>query len=90
MAERPIIRKGDSTSHGGTVLEGFDQFSINGIPAAGLGHKVSCPRCRPGLFTIVEGCAGSDYHGVQVSLQGMRTSCGATLIATQSTATLEG
>ncbi|MDR2853124.1 MAG: PAAR domain-containing protein [Burkholderiaceae bacterium] len=89
MAERPIIRKGDPTTHGGVVLEGFEQFDIYGKPAAGVGHKVSCPLCPPGVHVIAEGCPGSEYHGIQLSVEGMLTSCGAALISTQFTALLD-
>lgn len=75
-----IIRKGDSTSHGGTVLEGFGQTDLNGRPIAGVGHKVSCPKCK-GVFPIVEGSSSYSVGGVPVALHGMKTSCGASLIA---------
>ena len=45
-----IIRLGDSTSHGGVVIEAFNQTDLNGKPMAGVGHKVTCPsmqRCVP-------------------------------------------
>lgn len=46
-----IIRLGDSTSHGGTVIEAFNQTDLNGKPMAGVGHKVTCPLCK-GVFPI--------------------------------------
>ena len=36
MTGRPIIRLGDKTTHGGTVMEGFSSYSIDGRAAAGL------------------------------------------------------
>ncbi|MBP5107971.1 PAAR domain-containing protein, partial [Pseudomonas protegens] len=51
-----IIRLGDSTSHGGTVVEAFSQNDLNGKPMAGVGHKVVCPLCK-GVFPISEGSA---------------------------------
>lgn len=53
MALLPIIRKGDRTTHGGTVLEGFPNDTIHGIEIAGLGHLVTCPMCK-GVFPIME------------------------------------
>ncbi|WP_454724467.1 MULTISPECIES: PAAR domain-containing protein [Cupriavidus] len=41
-----IIRKRDSTDHGGTVLEGFSQTRLNGRRMAGAGSRVACPKCR--------------------------------------------
>ncbi|MGN6086110.1 PAAR domain-containing protein [Trinickia sp.] len=60
-AMKPIVRKGDSTDHGGTVLEGFGHASLDGRPAAGVGHKVSCPKCG-GSHAIVQ---GSNQYGLR-------------------------
>ena len=49
-----IIRQGDRTSHGGTVLEGSLTDICMGRPIAYIGHKVSCPLCN-GTYPIVEG-----------------------------------
>lgn len=58
-----IIRLGDTTSHGGTVIEAFGQTDLNGKPMAGVGHQVVCPLCK-GTFPITEGCALLDVNGV--------------------------
>lgn len=78
-----IIRKGDTTSHGGTVLEGFVAFNVFGMPAAGVGHMVYCPRCK-GSYAIVQGIQYFRYGGKQVAVDGMKTACGAELHASQS------
>lgn len=78
-----IIRKGDSTNHGGTVLEGFPQTNLNGSPMAGVGHKVICSKCK-GTFPIVEGSNAYRVDGTPVALHGMKTACGASLIASGS------
>lgn len=88
MAKIPIIRKGDKTSHGGTVLEGFSNHNLDGIPAAGKGHMVSCPQCK-GTFPIIEGVESYKVDGVPVAIENMRTACGATLIASQSNRCIE-
>ncbi|APC19550.1 hypothetical protein BLL42_27940 (plasmid) [Pseudomonas frederiksbergensis] len=75
-----IIRLGDSTTHGGTVIEAFSQTDLNGKPMAGVGHQVACPLCK-GVFPIVEGGALLDVGGINVALHGMKTACGASLIA---------
>lgn len=75
-----IIRLGDSTSHGGTVIEAFSQTDLYGKPMSGVGHKVDCPKCK-GTFPISEGSATLDVGGVPVALHGMKTACGASLIA---------
>jgi uncharacterized Zn-binding protein involved in type VI secretion len=86
MAE--IIRQGDPTSHGGKVLEGSLSAICMGKPIAFMGHKVSCPKCK-GIFPIAEGAPNTTFYGRGVALAGMKTACGATLIATQFTDTVE-
>lgn len=88
MAQRPVIRKGDKTSHGGVVVTGDDTVVIFGQPMARLGDEVTCPKCS-GTHRIVEGVqdASSDKR---IALEGMRTSCGATLIAGQFFYKMEG
>ncbi|WP_198118984.1 PAAR domain-containing protein [Massilia rhizosphaerae] len=88
MSARAIIRKGDATSHGGKVLEGWEHTSLYGLPIAGLGHKVWCPKCK-GNFPITEGAANHVFGSIGTALEGMLTACGATLIASQHTATVE-
>ena len=77
---KDIIRLGDSTTHGGVVLEAFYQTDLNGKPIAGVGHNVSCPLCK-GFFPIAEGTATYSVEGIGVELDGMKTACGAALIA---------
>lgn len=77
---KDIIRLGDTTTHGGVVLEAFSRTDLNGKPIAGVGHKVSCPLCK-GIFPIVEGSATDSVDGIAIALDGMKTACGAALIA---------
>jgi len=83
-----IIRLGDRTSHGGTVIEGSQADVCMGQPIAYLGHKVFCPKCK-GNFPIVEGVMTTTFYGKGVAVAGMKTSCGATLIAGQFTDIVE-
>ena len=83
-----IIRVGDPTSHGGTVLEGSLTDICHGKPIASIGHKVMCPKCG-GVFPIVEGVVTTTFYGKGVAIAGMKTSCGASLIPTQFTDTVE-
>ncbi len=80
---KPVICMGDTTTHGGTVMEGFQTYSVNGKLIAGLGHQVNCPQCK-GSFPIVEGVGSFLAGGVPVALAGMKTACGAELIASQN------
>lgn len=88
MTGRPIIRVGDKTTHGGTVMEGFSSYSIDGRAAAGLGHKVDCPKCN-GAFPIIEGAPSFAVGDSLVALEGMKTACGAALIASQGFARVD-
>jgi len=83
-----IIRLGDSTTHGGKVIEGSQVDICMGKPIAYLGHKVVCPLCK-GTFPIVEGAKATTFYGKGVALAGMKTSCGAALIPSQFTDTVE-
>lgn len=83
-----IIRMGDPTSHGGKVLEGSITDICHGKPISFIGHKVSCPKCK-GIFPIIEGVQTTTFYGKGVAVAGMKTACGATLIATQFTDTVE-
>jgi uncharacterized Zn-binding protein involved in type VI secretion len=82
MVLRAKIRVGDTTSHGGTVVEGFPSMQCYGKQVAGLGHAVTCPQCS-GHHRIVEGVASFSVNGTPIALEGMKTSCGAVLIASQ-------
>ena len=83
-----IIRKGDRTSHGGTVLEGSPADICMGQPIAYIGHQTYCPKCK-GNFPIVEGVITTTFYGKCVAVAGMKTACGATLIAGQFTDIVE-
>ncbi|MDH0093730.1 polymorphic toxin type 44 domain-containing protein [Achromobacter mucicolens] len=85
MTDRPIVRVGDKTTHGGTVTEGFSSYHVLGRAAAGMGHRVTCPRCE-GVFPIAEGVATFAVGNSFVAVDGMKTTCGASLIASQTSA----
>ena len=77
---KDIIRLGDATTHGGVVLEAFSQTDLNGKSIAGVSHNVSGPLCK-GVFPIAEGSATCSVDGIAVALDGLKTACGAALIA---------
>lgn len=88
MSKHAIIRLGDPTSHGGTVLESFSTLTIYGKNAAGVGRHGHCPLCKT-TFTIVSRARNYTFMGKNVAVEGMYTSCGAALIATQTQATID-
>ncbi|MEC5164089.1 MULTISPECIES: PAAR domain-containing protein [unclassified Janthinobacterium] len=81
----PLIRLGDKTSHGGTVLEASSFTSSGGIGVARVGDMVSCPIRGHGTCPIVGGDPSMIVDGQAVARHGDKTSCGATLIASQQT-----
>lgn len=92
LGKRALICLDDITSHGGLVIEGTESSTINGKPIAGVGHKVQCPLCK-GVFPIQPDLLGRRYPhrilGRDTAVEGMRTACGAVLIASQSTSTID-
>lgn len=80
---KKIVRLGDSSDHGGTVIDAIAHTNLNGKPTAGKGSMVFCPLCK-GEFPIIEGSDTYRVNGVPVALDGMKTACGASLIASAS------
>ena len=81
MSMRAVICKDDPTSHGGVVVEGNMLATVKGRLIAQKGHMTRCPKCK-GDFPIVEGLPFRSIAGVGMAVEGMKTACGATLIAT--------
>ncbi|WP_414499397.1 PAAR domain-containing protein [Zymobacter sp. IVIA_12111.31 C1] len=79
MAGGRVIRVGDMTTHGGTVIEGDPTMIINGRAAARVGDLVACPVCL-GVYPIIEGNPGLTSNGKPIAYEGCRTACGAQLI----------
>lgn len=87
MAKRAIVRYGDRTTHGGTVVSADVTYVLYGKNVARVGDKVSCPQCGD-TYPIVTG-APDVWSGKQIARHDDETSCGAKLIASQSTATID-
>jgi uncharacterized Zn-binding protein involved in type VI secretion len=81
----PIVRLGDLTSHGGTVISASTTHTIDGIGIARMGDELVCP--MHGVNIIVEGAPNYLIGGRMVALHGHRGACGCTLIAGLATAT---
>lgn len=82
---KPIIRMGDKTSHGGTVISGDTTWIIYDKAVARVGDLTVCPKCK-GTFPITEGSDDLSGFGQPTARQGDKTACGAVLIATQASA----
>jgi uncharacterized Zn-binding protein involved in type VI secretion len=83
-----IVCVGNLTDHGGTVLDGIMGADLNGRLMTGLGHLVACPKCQ-GVFPLVEGNQSYAANGTPVALHGMKTACGASLIAGDQSAQVQ-
>ena len=77
----PLIRLGDKLSHGGSVVEASQHSDSGGIGIARVGDKASCS--KHGQVTIATGDATMIVDGKPAARHGDKTSCGATLIASQ-------
>ena len=75
---REVAQLGDTTDHGGEVIQAAPNLTHRGVPVALDGHLVRCPKCG-GDFAIV--ATGKRTHGgVRVAFIGDQTACGATLV----------
>jgi uncharacterized Zn-binding protein involved in type VI secretion len=82
---KPLVRMGDRTSHGGTVISGDMTWEVYGKAVARVGDLTVCPKCK-GVFAITTGADDLTGFGQAVARHGDKTACGATLIAGQSSA----
>ncbi|MBU3825430.1 MAG: PAAR domain-containing protein [Candidatus Oceanisphaera merdipullorum] len=72
-----IIRLGDATSQGGSVLEGDSTVLHAGQPIAIVGMLASCPKCSPGKGPIVAVAPRTvNLPGGPVALAGDIVACG--------------
>lgn len=79
---RRVIRLGDPTTHGGTVVSATVGYIMFGKEVAGKGDKAICPIPGHGAVTIVEGDPTWTVNGKNVALEGHKCSCGCSLIST--------
>lgn len=75
-----VVRLGDKTTHGGTVISAQPTFKVLGKAVAVEGDFTMCPQCK-GTFPIQT--VGSDRHhnGRAVAYNGDKAVCGAKLIS---------
>ncbi|MBN3854980.1 PAAR domain-containing protein [Paraburkholderia sp. Ac-20340] len=79
---REVARIGDTTDHGGEIIEAAHDLAHMGRRVALDGHLVRCPKCG-GNFPIQ--ASGKRTHGgVPVAFIGDKTACGATIIGARA------
>ncbi|MBK1616137.1 hypothetical protein CKO44_22025 [Rubrivivax gelatinosus] len=84
-----MIVMGDKTDHGGEVIECSEITDTHGRRIARVGDKVRCPKKGHGITVIVTGDDTMLIDGKAVAYHGCRTSCGATLLSSQTATTVE-
>ncbi|RTL28170.1 MAG: PAAR domain-containing protein [Burkholderiales bacterium] len=84
---RPFIVLGDTTDHGGTVVEASGATDTQGKRIARVGDQVTCPKRNHGTSVIVSGDATMIIDGKPAARHGDKCACGATLIAAQAITT---
>ncbi|MBY4722822.1 MULTISPECIES: PAAR domain-containing protein [Burkholderia] len=80
---REMVRLGDSTDHGGEVVECAHDLTHLGIGVALDGHGVHCPKCG-GVFPLLAS-GWRTHRGRRVGYHGDKTGCGATIIGQRTT-----
>jgi uncharacterized Zn-binding protein involved in type VI secretion len=76
-----IIRIGDKTTGGGTVLSGSSDMIFEGIGVARVGDPVICPIPGHSPTVIVEGHPTFKDNGASIALQGHLCGCGCALLS---------
>lgn len=83
-----IIRIGDKTTGGGTVISGSAVMKFQDIGVARVGDSVTCPLPGHGPTVIAEGHPTFTDHGIPVALHGHRCACGCVLLSSLPQATV--
>lgn len=84
-----IVRLGDPTTHGGSVISASSTMIIEGKPAALIGDLVSCPIKYHGVNPIVESSEKCFSDGKGIAMDQCECACGCKVIATITTAEIE-
>lgn len=79
-----IVRLGDTSDHGGTVISSASKWDCEGVLIARKGDMHSCPIPGHGVTPIVTGSAVWKCEGSPIARQGDTCGCGASLISGQS------
>ncbi|MGC8400934.1 PAAR domain-containing protein [Enterobacter mori] len=74
-----FILVGDTTTHGGTIVQGIYTHTVDGAPMVVTGHKFNCPQC--GKEATLIGSSHVTVNGQRRVLQGDKTTCGAMTIS---------
>ncbi|OCG16473.1 hypothetical protein A9G28_12095 [Gilliamella sp. Fer1-1] len=84
-----VVRLGDPTTHGGSVISASSTAIIEGKPVALIGDLVSCPKKGHGINKIIEGAKMSLFDGKAVVIDQCLCECGCKVLSTISSAVME-
>jgi uncharacterized Zn-binding protein involved in type VI secretion len=76
-----IVRLGDTSSHGGTIITASSNLKAEGKFVARIGDLHQCPILGHGTTAIVTGSSKTINGGKGVARNGDTAACGAVLIA---------
>lgn len=92
MAQQPIVRLGDTSSHGGFIITVYSVSTVdNNLKMARVTDLHFCPRRGHGITPIVNGSGNFRAEGKIVAVRGSVCGCGAimTMGSSDSYAPLE-
>jgi uncharacterized Zn-binding protein involved in type VI secretion len=79
---------GDTTSGGGSILEGEPRYSVHGVPAAHVGSAVLCGACGP--THIASSDSRITIWGKKIARHGDPLACGHTVVVMERRGHSEG
>lgn len=86
---RNVVRLGDKTTHGGSVITASSTSIIEGKPVALIGDLVSCPKKGHGVNKIIEGAKHCFSDGKPIVIDYCLCECGCKVISSIRTAEME-
>lgn len=73
---RYFLRKGDRSTSGGVIVDGFETCHLHGVPMTYVGAKVDCPACRSVGFIEAHGIRhNAEWLGEMPALEGDLCRC---------------
>ncbi|MCO6546534.1 MAG: PAAR domain-containing protein [Gilliamella sp.] len=84
-----VVRLGDPTTHGGSVISASSKTIIEGKPVALIGDLVSCPKKDHGINKIIEGAKMGFSDGKLVVIDQCLCECGCKVLSTINSAIME-
>ena len=79
-----IVRLGDSSDHGGKVIQCAAVTKTEGILTSRVGDLHVCPIPGHGITPIVNGSGNFKTEGKITAVYGSKAGCGATILASSS------